>query len=93
MMVSRASTILLVLALGVTVVSADIDAPWRAGVATAVITPREPMWMAGYAARTKPSEGKIHDLHAKALALESKHGTRLVVVSVDLIGVPRELRG
>ena len=50
------------------------------------------MWMAGYAARNKPSEGKIHDLWAKALALQDSQGQRLVIVTMDLIGVPRELR-
>lgn len=66
--------------------------PWKAGVATVVITPEQPMWMAGYAARNKPSEGKVHDLHAKALALEDDQGTRLVIVTADLIGFPREFR-
>jgi neutral ceramidase len=64
---------------------------WKAGVATIVITPDEPMWMAGYAARNKPSEGKIHDLYAKSLALEDEHGTRLVTVTVDLLGIPRQM--
>lgn len=68
------------------------DGAWKAGVATAVITPERSMWMAGYAARNKPSEGKIHDLHAKALALEDAGGTRLVLVTLDLIGIPREFR-
>ncbi len=49
---------------------------FRAGVASTVITPDQPMWMSGYAARTKPSEGKVHDLRAKALALEDSQGTR-----------------
>jgi hypothetical protein len=65
---------------------------WKAGVASTIITPDESMWMAGYAARTKPSEGKVHDLHAKALALEDEQGTRLVIVTVELIGIPRPLR-
>ncbi|MHC4567864.1 MAG: neutral/alkaline non-lysosomal ceramidase N-terminal domain-containing protein, partial [Planctomycetota bacterium] len=43
---------------------------WKAGVASVVITPEKSMWMAGYAARKAPSEGKVHDLWAKALALE-----------------------
>jgi len=64
---------------------------FKAGVASIVITPDEPMWMAGYAARNKPSEGKVHDLHAKALALEDEHGTRLVIVTVDLLGIPRQM--
>jgi neutral ceramidase len=65
---------------------------WKAGVATVVITPEQSMWMAGYAARTKPSEGKVHDLNAKALALEDSQGTRFVIVTMDLIGFPREFR-
>ena len=65
---------------------------WKAGVASVVITPEQTMWMAGYAARTKHSEGKIHDLHAKTLALEDFQGTRLVIVTVDLIGIPRSMR-
>jgi hypothetical protein len=50
------------------------------------------MWMAGYAARTKPSEGTAQDLFAKALALEDAGQNRLVIVTMDLIGVPRPLR-
>jgi len=74
-----------------TCVRAD-EVPWKAGTAVAVITPAEPMWMAGYAARNKPAEGKVQDLFAKALALEDAAGTRLVVVTTDLIGIPRDLR-
>ena len=65
---------------------------WRAGVATVRITPDDSMWMAGYASRNKPSEGVAQDLFAKALALEDAAGTRLVIVTLDLIGVPRALR-
>jgi hypothetical protein len=71
--------------------SADEPA-WRAGVAAVNITPRESMWMAGYAARTKPSEGVAQELYAKALALEDTQHNRLVIVTMDLIGVPRPLR-
>ena len=65
---------------------------WKAGVASVVITPETPLWMAGYASRTKPAEGKETDLFAKALALQDERGTRLVLVTLDLIGVPRTLR-
>lgn len=67
-------------------------APWKAGVATAVITPAQAMWMAGYASRTNVSQGKFDDLHAKALALEDERGARMVFVTLDLIGIPRTLR-
>src|SRR5712691_4149979 len=62
---------------------------YKAGVATVVITPNEFIWMAGYGARTKPAEGKQHDLFAKALALEDADGTKLVLVTTDLVGLPR----
>jgi hypothetical protein len=48
--------------------------------------------MAGYAARKKPAEGKVQDLFAKALALEDEAGGRLVIVTMDLIGVPQPVR-
>lgn len=66
--------------------------PWKAGVSSVVITPDRPMWMAGYASRNRPSEGKVHDLYAKALAFEDGDANRLVIVTLDLISVPRELR-
>jgi hypothetical protein len=48
--------------------------------------------MAGYAARTRPSEGVIAPLYVKALAVEdgrkSKDG-RVVIVTADVIGFPR----
>jgi neutral ceramidase len=68
------------------------DPPWQAGVASVVITPETPMAMAGYASRTEPSDGKIHDLRAKALVLQDPGGNRLVIVTTDLIGIPRALR-
>ncbi len=71
---------------------ADEPAPWKAGVATVAVTPSQPMWMAGYASRTKPSEGVLSELHAKALAIEDSAGTRAVIVTTDLIGIPRPLR-
>lgn len=64
---------------------------WKAGVARVSITPDQPMWMSGYASRTEPASGKLHDLWAKALALEDPLGKRCVLVTVDLVGVPREL--
>jgi len=60
---------------------------WKAGVARAKITPDTLMWMAGYAARKQPAEGTLQDLYAKALALEDEGGQRVVLVTLDLIGV------
>lgn len=72
--------------------AADPGEFWRAGAAAVKITPEEPVWMAGYAARNKPSEGVAADLFAKALALEDRRGTRLLILTMDLISVPRPLR-
>ena len=60
---------------------------WKAGVAKSNITPETHMWMAGYAARTKPAESKATDLWAKALVLEDPAGKRAVLVTLDLVGI------
>lgn len=69
------------------------DAPvWKAGVATAVITPDRPMPMSGYAARKAPATGKDQELFGKALAIEDGEGNRVVFITLDLIGVVADLR-
>src|SRR5690606_5337962 len=55
------------------------------------ITPDRPMWMAGYAARTRPAEGKLTPLWAKALVIEDANKRRAVLITLDLIGIDREL--
>lgn len=72
--------------------AADAVPQWKAGVSTVAITPMQPMWMAGYASRTKPSDGVLSELHAKALVIEDNTGMRVVIVTTDLIGIPRPLR-
>jgi len=66
--------------------------PWKAGAASVKITPEGPMAMAGYAGRKRPSEGVAQDLFAKALAIEGPGATRVVIVTLDLIGVSKPLR-
>ncbi len=66
---------------------------WRAGVAKANITPSEPMWMSGYGGRDHVSEGKLTDLWAKALVLEDSKGQRVLLFSLDLVGISAELSG
>ncbi|MBP7570013.1 MAG: neutral/alkaline non-lysosomal ceramidase N-terminal domain-containing protein [Acidobacteria bacterium] len=60
---------------------------WRAGVASIDITPQPGLWMAGFAARKEPSQGVALPLHAKALALEDARGSRVVIVTLDLLGL------
>ncbi len=64
---------------------------WKAGVAKVVITPGEFLWMSGYGARTKPAEGKVHELWAKALTLEAADGRRCLLITMDLVGIDRDL--
>jgi hypothetical protein len=64
------------------------DDEWKVGLAASRITPEEPVFMAGYASRNKPSEGVAGHLYAKALALEDARGGRAVLVTADVIGFP-----
>src|SRR5439155_14991831 len=64
---------------------------WKAGAAKVNITPDHSMWMAGYAARDKPAQGKMTDLWAKALALEDPAGKRAVLITLDVVGIDRGL--
>jgi hypothetical protein len=65
---------------------------WKAAAAKAVITPQEPMYLAGFAGREVPAESTAMDLFAKTLAMEDKAGTRFVMVTLDLVEVPYQLR-
>lgn len=56
----------------------------QVGLARVIITPKEPVWLSGYSSRTKPAEGKVHDLYAKAVAFRDSDGNRVVLVTLDL---------
>ena len=66
-------------------------AGFRAGTGRKAITPKEPVWLNGYAAREKPSEGASHDLWAKALVLEESPSSRYIIVTVDVLGLSKEI--
>ena len=66
-------------------------ADYQAGIGRILITPDKPIYMSGYASRDHPSEGVIHDLWAKALAIEDHKGNRVVIVTTDLVGLPRSI--
>jgi Neutral/alkaline non-lysosomal ceramidase, N-terminal len=77
------------------VLSALVDSTpaqtWKAGAAKVNITPDHYMWMAGYANRDKPAQGKMTELWAKALALEDPAGKRAVLITLDVVGIDRAL--
>jgi hypothetical protein len=62
---------------------------WKAGVARVVITPEEPVWMAGYGGRDRPAEGTIHDLWAKALVMQDQKGKKVLLLTTDLESFPK----
>jgi neutral ceramidase len=68
-----------------------LAAEFKAGVAVTKITPPLPFWLSGYAARTNPAASVRTDLYAKALAFSDEQGGRAVIVTTDLIGLPREV--
>jgi len=67
------------------------DATWRCGSAQAKITPKELFWMGGFASRTQPASGTLDDLWVKALAIEAPDGGVGVLVTADLVGIPKWL--
>jgi neutral ceramidase len=74
--------ILLSLAAGLSAAAPE----WRAGTAAINITPSRPLWLAGFASRTHPSDGVVAPIHAKALVLQDRTGARSVLVTADILG-------
>jgi hypothetical protein len=60
---------------------------WKIGLAQVKITPERPVFLAGYASRTRPFDRVATELYAKALALEDQAGHVAVLVTTDLIGL------
>jgi neutral ceramidase len=89
----KARSILCGLLLGLADVTIPVhsqEPAWKAGIARAVITPEKAVWLAGYGTK-RPPDGKLHDLWMKALALEDPVGRRVVLVTSDFQGVPKEM--
>src|SRR5690348_11295446 len=84
-------TVVLALAISACNFSAAFAEGWKAGAAKTIITPEKLMWMSGYGGRDKPAEGKLIDLWAKAIVLEDPAGQRVALVTLDLVGIDREL--
>lgn len=64
---------------------------YEAGVDKIDITPTQPIWLSGYANRTHPSTGVRTRLWAKALAIRDTRNSGIVIVTTDLIGLPRAI--
>lgn len=71
--------------------TATSQAGWQAGFARSNITPKQFMWMSGYGGRKGPAEGKLTDLWAKVLVLQDDNNHRVALVTLDLVGIGREV--
>ena len=69
-----------------------VQAEWKAGVAKVNITPQAMMPMSGYASRgAKHATGTLTELWAKTLIIQDDRGHSALLVTLDLIGLDREL--
>lgn len=73
------------------VLPATAEPTWKVGLAEAKITPERPFWMAGFADRKEPAKAVLQDLWVKAMALEAAEGRIGVVVTADILGVPKNI--
>lgn len=74
-----------------TVSSEQGNNQWQVGVAKVAITPKKPIWMAGYAKRNKPSQGVVHDLWAKAIIILPSDNLPRILVTLDICGLDRHV--
>lgn len=62
-------------------------AGWKVGAAKVNINPTEPIWLAGYGNRDRPSDGIIQDIWVKAAAFQDDAGSTAVITTADLVGL------
>ena len=67
----------------------DADYLWKVGASRVDITPCDSVWMAGFASRTEPSAGVRMRIWAKALVLEDAGGNAGLVVTMDVLSIPK----
>lgn len=63
---------------------------WQAGFARRVVTPKTPVWLAGYGMKRAP-DSTIHDIWIKVMALKDRNGNRLVLVTTDHQGMSKTI--
>lgn len=63
----------------------------QVGVASIDITPEEPIRLTGYGNRTTPTNDIRQRLSAKALAFGDRRNRPAILITTDLIGVPRHI--
>ena len=74
------------------VICFTLSAEMKVGIGRKVITPQQyPIWMGGYASRDKPANSIFHDLWAKALVIEYSPQSRVIIVTMDLHKLSRQI--
>ncbi|WP_161604465.1 neutral/alkaline non-lysosomal ceramidase N-terminal domain-containing protein [Roseiconus nitratireducens] len=74
-----------------TVPAAASEGSWQVGTAKTEITPDGPLLMAGYASRDTPCSQTLLPLWAKAMVLEDRDHNLALLITLDLVGIDREL--
>src|SRR3954447_18971685 len=72
-------------------IASAAEKQWQAGVARVNISPELPIWLSGYGGRNKPANAKHDELWAKALVIEDGNGRRAALITMDLVGIPRDI--
>jgi putative membrane-bound dehydrogenase-like protein len=67
------------------------DLPYKVGVASVDITPAHPIRLNGFGSRRTESEGVYQKLHARALAIDDGSQSPVVLLAVDVLGIPANI--
>ena len=92
LLVAWIATVLLA-ATGGPATAAETAPIWLAGFSKVDITPTEPVRLAGYGSRDRPSEGVDTPLHVRCAAIRQagRDSEPAILLSVDTIGLPGDL--
>src|SRR5262245_40248419 len=65
---------------------------YNVGLAKVDITPTHPVRLNGFGGRKAEHDGVIQPIHAAAMAIEGKCDSPLILIAVDVLGIPAEIR-
>jgi putative membrane-bound dehydrogenase-like protein len=72
--------------------AADAADTYLVGTAQVDITPNHPIRLNGFGFRRPESEGVYHRIHARALAIEDESKDPFLLITVDVLGIPDDIR-
>jgi hypothetical protein len=77
------ASVILCASINIAEAQANQPGPLQVGIARADITPEGPVWMRGFAARKKASDGVHRNIQAQCMVFDNGH-TRVALVALDL---------